>query len=78
MVGSPHASYAFRLSDADLVIALVVLESLIVAHWLCRNTALEALAVRVPWWMVSIGLATMLLAIMLSSADSQAYLYFQF
>jgi alginate O-acetyltransferase complex protein AlgI len=78
MFGAPRASFAFRLSDADLLIAAVVLESLIIAHWLCRNTPLEAIAVRVPWWTVSVSLALMLVAITLSSGESQSFLYFQY
>jgi len=76
--GTPHASYAFRLSDVDLLIALVVVESLIIAHWLCRNTPLEIAAIRVPWWTISVGLALMLVAITLSSGESQSFLYFQY
>jgi alginate O-acetyltransferase complex protein AlgI len=78
MVGTSHASLPFRLSDADLLIALVVVELLIVAHWLCRNTPLEALAVRVPWWTISVSLALMLVAITLSSGEAQSFLYFQY
>jgi D-alanyl-lipoteichoic acid acyltransferase DltB (MBOAT superfamily) len=78
MVGRPQAFLAFRLSDTDLLIAAIVLEGLIIAHWLCRNTPLEAAVVRVPWWSVSVGLALMLVAITLSSGESQGFLYFQY
>jgi alginate O-acetyltransferase complex protein AlgI len=78
MFGASRTSIAFRLSDADLLIAVVVLESLIIAHWLCRNTPLDAVAVRAPWWTVSVSLALMLVAITLSSGESQSFLYFQY
>ena len=78
MFGTSRVSVAFRLSDADLLIALVVVESLIVAHWFCRNTPLETVSVRVPWWTVSVSLALMLVAITLSSGESQSFLYFQY
>jgi alginate O-acetyltransferase complex protein AlgI len=78
MFGRPQASLAFRLSDTDLMISAIVLEGLIIAHWLCRNTPLEAAVVRVPWWSVSVGLALMLVAITLSSGESQGFLYFAF
>jgi alginate O-acetyltransferase complex protein AlgI len=73
-----RASLAFRLADADLLIAAVVLECLIIAHWLCSNTPLQTAVVRVPWWATSIGLALMLLAITMSSGETQSYLYFQY
>jgi D-alanyl-lipoteichoic acid acyltransferase DltB (MBOAT superfamily) len=78
MFGTSRVSFPFRLSDADLLIALVVVEFVIVAHWLCRNTSLEAAAVRVPWWTISVGLALMLVAITLSSGESQGFLYLQY
>jgi alginate O-acetyltransferase complex protein AlgI len=76
MSSIPRVSHAFRLSDADLLIAAVVMEFLFIAHWLCHNTSLEAVAVGVPWWTVSVSLALMLLAITLSSGESQRFLYF--
>jgi hypothetical protein len=69
---------SFTLPDEDLLIALVVVECLIVAHWYCRDTNLETAVARVPWWIVSIGLALMLAAITLSSGESQKFLYFQY
>ena len=78
MFGIRSTSNPFRLSDADLLIAAVVMESLIIAHCLFRMTSLESLALRVPWWSVSISLALMLLAITLSSGESQAFLYFHY
>jgi alginate O-acetyltransferase complex protein AlgI len=78
MGGSVGTSQSLRLADHDLLIALVVVECLITAHWLCRNTPLETVAVRVPWWSVSVALALMLVAITLSSTESQGFLYFQY
>jgi alginate O-acetyltransferase complex protein AlgI len=72
------ASASFRLPDHDVLITAVVAECLVVAHWLCRNNTLEVIAVRVPWWSVSVALALMLVAITLSSGESQSYLYFQY
>jgi hypothetical protein len=78
MFGSVGTSSSFRLPDENLLIALVVAECLAIAHWLCRNTSLESAAVRVPWWTISVALAFMLLAITLSSSESQDFLYFQY
>jgi alginate O-acetyltransferase complex protein AlgI len=76
--GVTVSTLVFRLPDAYLLIAPVVVECLTVAHWLCRNTPLETVAVRVPWWTISVALALMLVAITLSSGDSQGFLYFQY
>jgi len=78
MFGSTRTPFAFRLSDADLLIAAVVMEGLIIAHWMCRNSPLNAVVARVPWWAVSVTLAMLLLSITLSSSESERFLYFQF
>jgi len=78
MFGAANTPLSFRLEDHDLLITTIVVESVIIAHWLCRDTPLEVLAARVPWWTVSIGLAFMFLALMLSSSESQGFLYFQY
>jgi alginate O-acetyltransferase complex protein AlgI len=78
MFGSAPTVSSFRLADENFLIALVVAECLVIAHWLCRNTPLEAIAVRVPWWTISVALALMLVAITLSSSESQGFLYFQY
>jgi len=78
MLGTHRAPFMFRLSDADLLIVAVVMEALILSHWMCRTLSLEAFSVRVPWWTISISLALMLVAITLSSGESQSFLYFQY
>jgi alginate O-acetyltransferase complex protein AlgI len=78
MFSADRVPLAFRLSEADLLIAAVVTEALIIAHGLCRNSSLEAVCVRVPWWTISVSLAFMLVAISLSSGGSQNFLYFQY
>jgi alginate O-acetyltransferase complex protein AlgI len=78
MFGFRSGLTSFTLPDEDLLIALVVVECLIVAHWFCRDTNLETAVARAPWWIVSIGLALMLAAITLSSGESQNFLYFQY
>ncbi|HEV3304525.1 MAG TPA: MBOAT family O-acyltransferase [Planctomycetaceae bacterium] len=78
MFGAVGNSSSFRLPDENLLIALVVAECLVIAHWLCRNAPLETVAVRVPWWTISVALAFMLVAITLSSSESQNFLYFQY
>jgi hypothetical protein len=78
MLGGDHGAYPFRLGDGDLLIAALVLEGLIIAHWTCRNTSLEVIAGRVPWWSLSVTLALMLVAITLSSGESEKYVYFNY
>jgi D-alanyl-lipoteichoic acid acyltransferase DltB (MBOAT superfamily) len=78
MIGSVGTSSRFRIPDQDLLIGLVVVECLVIAHLLCRNSALEAIAARVPWWSVSVALVLMLLSITLSSSEVQGFLYYRY
>jgi alginate O-acetyltransferase complex protein AlgI len=78
LIGGFHVDSPFRLSNFDLLVAGIVLPSLIIAHWLCRETALEVIAVQAPRWSISISLAVMLVAILLTSGESQGFLYFQY
>jgi alginate O-acetyltransferase complex protein AlgI len=78
MFGSAGNLSNFRLPNADLLIALVVVECLAITHWLCRDIPLESSIARVPWWSVSVALAFMLVAMTLSSSESQRFLYFQY
>jgi alginate O-acetyltransferase complex protein AlgI len=78
MLGDVGTALSFRLAEHDLLIALVVGEGLVIAHWLCRGAPLETIAVRVPWWTVSVALALMLVAMTLNAGEAQDFLYFQY
>jgi alginate O-acetyltransferase complex protein AlgI len=67
-----------RLTDFDFLSAWVVIAAIIAAHWLVRDISLEIVAIRAPWWSISISLAVMFVAIALTSGESQTYLYFQY
>ncbi len=66
MVGAVYAT-PVTLSEYHLLITVVVVESLIIAHWLCRNEGLDKIAIRAPWWVSATCLGLMLLAISVSS-----------
>lgn len=78
MFGAIGTGFNYRLADYDLLITLIVVECIIIAHWLCRSMPLEVVAARIPWWCFSVGLALMLIAIALSSGESQSFLYFRY
>ncbi len=47
-------------------------------HGLMRNSSLESLVGRLPWWVRSVVFAAMLIAIALAPGDDRAFIYFQF
>jgi alginate O-acetyltransferase complex protein AlgI len=78
MFGARHVSFPIQLADYEILVVVLVVESLVVAHWLRRNVSLEELLLRVPWWVTAICLALMLFAITICSGESESYLYFHY
>lgn len=78
MFGRAQSPGHFSLDEADVILALVPLEFVIIFHWLLRDMTLEVAAARVPTWVISLCVASMLIAIVLSGKDGAEYIYFQF
>ena len=61
----------------DPLAVLAVVVSLVTVHWLQRDTPLfERFAV--PWWIESVGIAAIWLAIVMTPGTARAFIYFQF
>ena len=78
MFGAQYTSAPFQLSDFEILVVVVVVESLVIAHWLCRHVRVGELVMRAPWWATALCLALMLFAITLCSGESESYLYFRY
>jgi alginate O-acetyltransferase complex protein AlgI len=78
MFGLSHASDSFALPSYDLLITIVVMEILVISHWLRRNIELRDLILRSPWWIISLCLTAMIFALILSRGQSQEFLYFNY
>jgi alginate O-acetyltransferase complex protein AlgI len=78
MSGVIHTSFPLRLPAYELLVVAIVVESLVVLHWICRNTRLEELVAQVPWWVTAVCLALMLFTTVTSSGESQNFLYFNY
>ncbi len=66
------------LRPSDRYCALVCMIVLVAGQCLLRDTTLDDLAARLPWFVLSIAAALMVAAIMLCPHDNRAFLYFQF
>jgi alginate O-acetyltransferase complex protein AlgI len=64
--------------NSDLFLTVVVMTSICSIHWVLRDTTLEVVSSRVPWWIHSMLLAMMLIAIATTSGVDRAFIYFQF
>lgn len=73
----PSTTYSY-LSDADFLFVLIPLESIVIIHWLLRETTVEEAISRCPMWLWAICLSMMLTAILLVPGEPAEYVYFQF
>lgn len=78
LFGAIQTSSPFTLSDYDIFVALFVIESLVITHWLRRNLSLIEVIDRAPWPLTAACLAAMLLSMTLSYGESKGFLYFNY
>lgn len=66
------------LQHTDMLLVLTVTASVIGLQWALRNHTIEYAARLLPWWGRSFVLAILSIAIMLTTGDDRAFIYFQF
>ena len=66
------------LKSIDVIKVWVILSITVVMHWWMRDTSVLTVAYKIPWWILSIVWAVMVLAIILAQESSSAFIYFQF
>jgi D-alanyl-lipoteichoic acid acyltransferase DltB (MBOAT superfamily) len=66
------------LSRVDAAIVLFVTAALFSIQWALRDGTIEFHAQRLSWWLRSVALAGMLLALVATPGDNRAFIYFQF
>lgn len=78
MLGLGSSLPTLRIDTPEALMCLGVIFMLVLTHWVMRNTTIEALAARAPWWAHSLALAAMLIAIVTMRGADRAFIYFQF
>jgi alginate O-acetyltransferase complex protein AlgI len=73
-----NSSGTALLSYLDVYKVSIIMVLLIIAHWLMRNTMVIPVVSKMPWWLLGIVWAAMLLLISLSQNASSSFIYFQF
>lgn len=66
------------LSSIAIIKVWVIVSLMVVVHWWMRDTSVLQLAYKIPWWVVGLAWAAMLIAIMLGQESSSSFIYFQF
>jgi hypothetical protein len=69
---------AAMLTTTSILIVGLVTIVLITCHWLMRDSSLVQLSKRLPWWVLSLGWASMLILVILTQKSSGSFIYFQF
>lgn len=67
-----------HLALPDIIITAVVSFVILVLHYCMRDRSLEEIAGRMSWWLKSLVLAGMMIAVTILSGEDRAFIYFQF
>lgn len=66
------------LEYADIVRVFTVIGLLFLSHWFMRNTSVKEVAGKIPWWLLGIVWAFMLILVSMAQGNSEQFIYFQF
>jgi D-alanyl-lipoteichoic acid acyltransferase DltB (MBOAT superfamily) len=66
------------LATVDLLKVGILTVLLVGTHWLMRDTSVRQVAARLPWWLLGLGWAAMLVLLILTQKSSSSFIYFQF
>ena len=66
------------LTTVELLKVGVLTVGIVAAHWQLRDTSLVRAAARLPWWLLGLGWATMLILLILTQKSSNSFIYYQF
>ncbi|MEW6355233.1 MAG: MBOAT family O-acyltransferase [Planctomycetota bacterium] len=66
------------LDRARIAAVLGITIAMLGIHWVMRDSSLEEIANRCPWWLKGLILAGLMIAIMTVSGEDRAFIYFQF
>ena len=66
------------LANLDIIKVGIITVGLLACHWLMRNASVLTVVEKTPWWLAGVVWAAILMLLLLSQEDSNAFIYFQF
>ena len=66
------------LSTLTVIKIAVITASMVAVHWMMRNTRVLTVAQKIPWWLLGVVWAMMLILLILSQESGNSFIYFQF
>jgi len=78
MAGQAPPSGPPLLTTAAILQVTIVVSLMLAFHWFMRDTTVLKTAAKLPWWLLSVIWAVLLILIILSQGTSKSFIYFQF
>ena len=66
------------LTTLAIIKVAVIVTFMLIFHWLMRNTKVLEVAYKIPWWLLGVIWAVLLLLLIWSQESSSSFIYFQF
>ena len=66
------------LTSLSIIKVLVIVVLMVAFHWMMRNTRVLTVAEKMPWWLLGLIWAVLLLLLIWSQESSSSFIYFQF
>jgi D-alanyl-lipoteichoic acid acyltransferase DltB (MBOAT superfamily) len=66
------------LSTLSIIKVSVIVILLVAFHWMMRNTRVLTVAAKMPWWLLGLIWAVLILLLVWSQESSSSFIYFQF
>ncbi len=66
------------LSTLSIIKVAVIIPVMLLFHWIMRNSKVLDTAYKIPWWLLGIVWAVLLLLLIWSQESSSSFIYFQF
>ncbi len=78
MLGTTLDNARPLISTLNSWIVLLTVAAIVASHWLLRDTSLEQIVERLPWWLTALAIALMTMFIFTMPGEDRAFIYFQF
>ena len=66
------------LQYLDVIKVFSVISVLFLVHWFMRDTSVKQVAAKIPWWIMGVIWAAMLILLAIAQGSSEQFIYFQF
>lgn len=66
------------VASVEMIKTLIVIVPLLALHWMMRDSMVEEIVSRLPWWLGGLAWAAMVVIIIITQGGGGAFIYFQF